>query len=118
MATYFDVTAPVTTIAIDGNRQGEIAFTVSNATGRTIRGEAIAVPGPGADAGWCTVDRSTRTYAPNQAEQISVTVAIPKGAPPGPASFRLRVQLGGGVPEEDFDDSPEIRFDVPPTPVD
>jgi hypothetical protein len=117
MARFFDVTTPVTTLALDEKRAGEVAFTVSNATPRSIRGEASIVPSGGAQEAWFTVHEPVRAYPADGAEQVSVSVAVPPDAPPGDCSFRLRILLGGGVPEEDFDDSQSVSFTVPEPPL-
>jgi hypothetical protein len=117
MGTYFDITAPVTEIALSDARTGELAFTISNATTAAIRGESVVIPGPGAVAEWFTVDRPVRTYQRSQADQVGLAVAVPADAPPGDYSFVLRTLLGGGVPEEDFDDSPSISFEIPEPPA-
>src|SRR5262245_16300843 len=117
MAQYFDITTPVTEIALDEQRAGELTFTVSNATTASIRGESIVIPGQGAVVDWFTVDRPVRTYQRGQADQTSVSVSVPADAPPGSYAFQLRTLLGGGVPEEDFDDSPSVSFTVPEPPA-
>jgi hypothetical protein len=117
MARFFDVTTPVTTLELDSQRTGEVAFTVSNATTGALRGESVVVPSGGAQPSWFTVRDPVRAYPVGDAEQITVSVTVPLDAPGGPASFRLRTLLGGGVPEEDYDDSPQVRFEVPPAPA-
>jgi hypothetical protein len=117
MAQYFDITTPVTSIALDDARKGEVTFTVSNATTASIRGESVVIPGGGALTEWFTVDRPVRTYQRGQADQVSVAVAVPMDAPAGSYSIQLRTLLGGGVPEEDFDDGPAVSFEVPEPPA-
>jgi hypothetical protein len=117
VATFFDITAPRATVTLDTARRAEVVFTVGNATSAPIRGEAIVQPGPGADAAWFTVDRPERSWEVGESDQVSVAVLVPPGAPGGPRSFQLRVQLAGGVPEEDFDAGPSVTFEVPPPPV-
>jgi hypothetical protein len=117
MAQYFDITTPVTEIALSEAHTGELTFTVSNATTASIRGESIIIPGQGALLEWFTVDRPVRTYQRGQADQVAVAVAVPADGPPGNYSFQLRTLLGGGVPEEDFDDSPSVSFTVPEPPA-
>src|SRR5262245_23052828 len=102
MATFFDITAPQASVALDAGRRAEVVFTVGNATSAPIRGEAIVQPGAGTDAAWFTVDRPERSWEVGESDQVAVTVLVPLDAPAGPRSFLLRVQLAGGVPEEDF----------------
>jgi hypothetical protein len=113
---YFDITTPVTEIALSDDLKGELTFTVSNATTASIRGESVVIPGQGALAEWFTVDRPVRNYQRDQADQVGVAVTVPKDAAPGEYAFQLRTLLGGGVPEEDYDDSPSVSFVVPEPP--
>jgi hypothetical protein len=116
VTNYFDITTAVTEIALSDELKGELTFTVSNATTASIRGESVVIPGQGATVEWFTVDRPVRTYQRGQADQVGVAVAVPKGTPAGTYSFQLRTLLGGGVPEEDYDDSPSVSFKVPEPP--
>jgi hypothetical protein len=118
MARYFDITTPAPELPLRADRTGVATFTVSNATPSTIGGQALIDPGPGAEPGWFTIDQPGRTFPPQHSESMGVTVAVPSSAAPGRYGFVLRVLLGGGVPEEDFDDSPLVTFSVPePLPI-
>jgi hypothetical protein len=117
MASRFDVTTPTTILPLDAARAGLASFTVTSTDPGTIGGEAIVVAGPGASADWFSVKDPSRTFPPGQTEQVSVAVAVPPDAPPGTYSFRLRVLLAGGVPEEDFDDGPSVSFEVVAPPA-
>jgi hypothetical protein len=116
MASRFDVTTPTTTLALDESRSGLASFTVTSTDPGTIGGDAVVVPAPGAASEWFSVKDPSRTYPPGQTEQLAVAIAIPPDAPAGRYGFRLRVMLAGGVPEEDFDDSPVVTFDVATPP--
>lgn len=116
MATYFDITAVATSLTLDEERKGRGSFTVTNTVDASIGGDAVIVPEPGTDASWFNVDGPSRTYNVDEAEQIAVDITVPADAVPGRYGFRLRVLLGGGVPEEQFDDGPVVSFEVVPEP--
>lgn len=117
MTTWFSITAAATTLTLAPDRTATAVFTVANESGAAIRGDARIVSVPDVVATWCTIDTPSRTFPVDHTEQLLVTVRVPPGAPPGPVRFRLRMLLGGGVPEEQFDDGPDVAFDVPQTPV-
>lgn len=117
MTTWFSITVAATQLSLDADRSATTAFTVANAGTTAVRGDARIVSVPAEASGWFTVDTPSRPFAVDQTEQLLVTVRVPPGAPAGPVRFRLRMLLGGGVPEEQFDDSPEVRFEVPEVPV-
>jgi hypothetical protein len=110
MARYFDVTAVTTSVELDKKRKGQAAFTVTNATTASLRGDAVVVPEAGAEAAKYEIDEPSRHFAPGATDQVIVEVTAPAGMPAGTYGFRLRMLLGGGVPEEQFDDSPTVKY--------
>jgi hypothetical protein len=121
MARYFDITAVTTSIELDASRTGQAAFTVTNATSASIRGDAVVVPEPGAEAARYDIDEPSRHFGPGSTDQLTVKVTAPAEMPAGTYGFHLRMVLGGGVPEEQFDDGPTIKYTVakieePPPP--
>src|SRR3954453_429337 len=117
MARYFDITALTTLISLDAERKGQASFTVTNATTASIRGDAVVIPKSGAKPEWFTIDHASRHYDPSASEQLSVSIDAGMDAPPATYGFQVRVLLGGGVPEEQFDDGPPVKFDVEEIPT-
>ncbi len=121
MARFFDITAVTTSIELDKSRTGQAAFTVTNATPASIRGDAVVVSGPGAETAKYEVDEPSRHFGPGATDQLTVKVTAPTEMVPGTYGFQLRMLLGGGVPEEQFDDGPTVTYTVskveePPPP--
>lgn len=119
MARFFDITAVTTSTALDADRVGTAAFTVTNATAASIRGEAVVVPQPGAEGARYDIDRPSRHFDPGATESVTVEITAPPEMPAGTYGFQLRMILGGGIPEEQYDDGPVVRFAVveaPPPP--
>src|SRR3954452_18568779 len=117
MARYFDITALTTLISLDAERKGQASFTVTNATNASIRGDAVVIPKSGAKQEWFTIDHASRHYDPGASEQLTVSIDAGMDAAPATYGFQLRVLLGGGVPEEQFDDGPLVKFDVTEIPA-
>lgn len=117
MTTWFSITAAATQLTLDADRSATTAFTVANAGTTAVRGDARIVSIPAEASGWFTVDTPSRPFAVDQTEQLLVTVRVPPGVAAGPVRFRLRMLLGGGVPEEQFDDGPDVLFEVPAIPA-
>lgn len=122
MARYFNITAVTNSIELDASRTGQAAFTVTNATSASIGGDAVVVPEPGADAAKYDIDEPSRHFGPGATDQLTVKVTAPAEMAPGTYGFHLRMLLGGGVPEEQFDDGPTVKYTVakveePPPPI-
>jgi hypothetical protein len=121
MARFFNVTAVTTSIELDATRTGQAAFTVTNATSASIRGDAVVMPEPGAETAKYDIDEPSRHFGPGATDQLTVKVTAPAEMAAGTYGFRLRMLLGGGVPEEQFDDGPTVKYTVskieePPPP--
>jgi len=117
MSSPFAVTAATNSVLLDGNRKGETTFTVSNASGRALRGRAIIVPAAPAQMGWFTVaGQVERAFAIAGVEQYAVQVAAPAGVAPGSYAFHL--DMVGEVPDEEYTTGPTVTFTViaPPPP--
>jgi Cep192 domain 4 len=100
MAEPFTITTTTGSIQLDGRRQGSVAFSVTNVSGRPLHGRARPVPDGGADASWFTVaDGSGEAVPDGGTLQYVVQIAAPLTAPAGTSRFRLDV-LGTEDPDE------------------
>lgn len=116
MPNPFAITAATSTVALDTGRRSEIAFTVSNISGRPLRGRARIVPLEGATAGWLTlVGEAERDFTLAGTQQFVVQVAVPQEVAAGRYLFRLDV-VGVDNPDEEFTEGPGVTFTVPPPP--
>jgi hypothetical protein len=118
--TWFHITAADTTVTLVADRTGEASFTVTNARQQAIRGDLVAVPAGGesaADSSWFAIQRPSRDFAVDATEQVVVTISVPPSVPASTYAFLLRSIVAGGIPEEDYGDSPVVRFEVPPLPA-
>lgn len=119
MARVFDVTSASDTVRLDGNGQGEMAFTASNVSGRPVRGRAKLVPQDAAAKAWLSVvGESERDFPASGTQQFTVKVAVPAGSKPGKYNFRLDV-VSVQNPDEDYTQGPNVAISVtlpPPAP--
>jgi beta-lactam-binding protein with PASTA domain len=113
MARVFNITAPTSTIALDGQGRGEIAFTVANASGRPLRGRAVLVPQDSSQKGWLTIaGEAERDFPAGGVQQFSVQVAAPAGSKPGNYTLRLDA-FSVQNPDEDYAQGATVAFTVP-----
>lgn len=118
MPSSFAITTSANSTPLDGNRQGQTVFTVSNTSVRALRGRARVVPDRGAEDAWFTlVGKAERDFAVNGTEQYTVQIAAPPTAAEGTYTVRLDM-IGVDNPDEDYMPGPTVTFAVPaPLPV-
>ena len=120
MARVFDITAASDVVRLDTKGQGDAAFTVSNVSGRRMRGRAKAVPQDPATAGWLKIAGDVERDFPSGGTQlITASVSVPADARPGTYSFRLDV-VSVDNPDEETAQGPSVSVTVaeasPPPP--
>ena len=109
----FGITTLTSTIPLQASRQGQAVFTVSNLTGRPVRGRAILVPGNPMAAPWLQVaGAEERDLAAGATEQYHVQVSVPPDAAGGDYLFRLDM-VGVENPDELYSQGPSIAFQAP-----
>jgi len=112
MARVFNITAAASTISLDAQGKGEIAFTVANASGRPLRGRAVLVPQDPSQKGWLTLaGEPERDYPVGGVQQVSVQVAAPAGSKAGSYTFRLDA-FSVQNPDEDYAQGATVAFTV------
>ena len=113
MPGEFVITASTNSVWLNPDRQGEISFTVFNATGRPLRGRAQLAPLSEVSAGWLSLGgEAERAFNIAGAHQYTVRIAVPPDAPAGNYPFRLDM-VGVESPDEQFVQGPTVTFDVP-----
>ena len=84
MARVFAITTPATSLRLDAQGRAETSFTVSNASGRALRGRAEVRATDATQKGWLSVaGDAERDFPPNGTHQIAVRLAAPPGSPAG-----------------------------------
>ncbi|NMO15613.1 LamG domain-containing protein [Pyxidicoccus fallax] len=113
MARAFDITTTSPSLRLDGNRKGEVAFTVTNSLGRPVRGRAVVVPEGATPPEWLSLaGDAERDFPPNGTHVFLVQVAIPPSRGAGEHAFHLLV-ADQANPDEHFADGPSVAFKVP-----
>lgn len=116
MPSLFDITAAATRVNLDSQRRGEISFTVTNTSGRPVRGRARIVPQGTASPDWFTLSgQPERNFDVAGAQQYTVQIAVSAAAPNGSYLFRLDM-IGVENPDEFYTEGPAVVFDVSSTP--
>lgn len=116
MPSLFDITAAATRVNLDQQRRGEISFTVTNTSGRSVRGRARVVPQGAASADWFVLEgQAERNFDVAGAQQYTVQIAVAPAAPNGSYLFRLDM-VGVENPDEFYTEGPAVAFDVSSTP--
>jgi hypothetical protein len=112
MARVFSITAAATSLRTDAQGRAESAFTVSNSSGRPLRGRVEVKATNSAQQGWLSIaGEQERNFAAGVTHQISVKIAVPPGSPAGTCSFRLEV-VSVQNPDEDFAEGPTVSFEI------
>lgn len=112
MSTQWVITSAADRVAIDGQRTGEIAFTVSNPSPRQDRAVFEVVPGEGVDPSWFTTEELQRKVPAGGSVAYTVKVAVPADVAPGPRSVQARVYSADAPPEESSVLSGRVLLDV------
>lgn len=109
----FAVTAVSNSVFLDEDRQGEVGFTVSNQSGRSIEGRARLVAESAEAESWITLrEPAQRTFARAGTERYMVDIDVPPDAPSGDCALRLDM-IGVERPDEDYTRGQSVTFQVP-----
>ena len=112
MACIFNITSASSAVHLDAQQRGEIAFTVSNTSGRHLRGRAKLVPQDPVQKDWLKLaGEPERDFPVGGAQQFTVQVAVPPGGKEGKYTFRLDA-VSVQNPDEDFTQGPTIAYAV------
>jgi PASTA domain len=112
MTTQWVVTNAAERIELDGQKQGETTFTVSNPTSRGDRAVLDMVAGDGAELSWFSVADPQRFVTAGGSVAYVVKVEVPAGAAPGSHWIQGRVYSASSAPEESSVLSGRVFVDV------
>ncbi len=118
MPSLFAITTAANSVPLDGNRKGQIVFTVSNTSVSAVRGRARIAPDGAAAATWFKLaGEAEREFTVNATQQYTVQIVVPPTVAAGNYTVRLDM-VGVDNPDEDFTQGPSVTFAVPePLPV-
>lgn len=113
-SSIFTITAPSDSVRLDYKNHGEVVFTVTNTSGRGVRGRAKVVPANPAQGGWIKIGgEPEREFAVSGTQQFTVAVDVPKDGKPGKYSFRFDA-VSVELPDEEYTQGPTISFSALP----
>jgi beta-lactam-binding protein with PASTA domain len=112
----FAISAVNNSVNLDGNRQSQAAFTVSNSSGRVLRGRAKLVADDATANGWLSLTgEPERDFPIAGTQQFIARIAVPKTAAAKNYNFRLDV-VDVEKPDESLVQGPSVTFVVPTAP--
>jgi hypothetical protein len=89
----FTITTAATSIELGADRQGVVAFTVFNVSGRRLVGRALIHVLPGENTvspSWLAIqDEAERVFPEDGTQHFTVTITVPPDAPAGTYMFRF-----------------------------
>src|SRR5437879_12662572 len=90
VANSFSITTPASTAPLNGSRQGTANFTVTNSSGKALRGEVRIVADLKEAGPWLTIDgEPQRDFPIGGTQQYVVRVSVPPDAKAAHYTFRL-----------------------------
>lgn len=114
----FDITRPQEVTALDGQRRGQIPFSVTNLSSAAVRARIEVVPDQATDRDLLRLEgEAERTLRPNETMNGRVLVGAGATTSPGPHVFRLKV-VDVERPDDHHAESQPCTFVVPPPQMD
>jgi beta-lactam-binding protein with PASTA domain len=103
-------------VSLNAQRKGEASFTVSNASGKPIRGRARVRPqSPAQEAWFILTEERERDFDATSTAQYTVQIDVPGDVPAGTYTFRLDV-MEVEEPEENYTEGPTVTFELRAAP--
>ena len=113
MPNLFSITTTTNTLRLDEKRQGDVTFTVSNASEHPMRGRALLQPEDPKATAWLHLEGDVeRDFPETGTERYTATITVPQDAPPGSYAFRLDM-VNAKRPDEDYTRGQTITIEVP-----
>ena len=112
MPSLFNVTAADSVVRLDARRTAEASFTVSNVSGRAVRGRAILVAENPVALPWLAIEgEAERDFSMTGTQQFTVRIVVPAGAPAGRYTFRLDM-VDTDNPDENYTQGQGVTFEL------
>jgi hypothetical protein len=116
MPSAFNVTAATNDVQLSASRQGGVALTISNISGKPQQGRVSIAALDSTKATWLSVaGGADRAFPVGGTQQVTIQIAVPNDAAPGHYTFRPDV-VSVQNPDEDSTQGPTLAFEVPPPP--
>jgi len=105
-----------TELVLDGDGEGEVTFTVTNASEAQDRAVLTITPLDGATDSWFTVDEPQRAVGPGASVVYAVKVKVPPGTAAGSFGMQGVAYSADTDPSESSVTSKRVGITVPPPP--
>lgn len=117
MSRVFNISSATDAVPLDASGRGNVMFTVTNATGRALRGRFKIKPldAVGGDA-IAIEGEPERNFNANDTQQVSVRLNMPPGTKEGKYRFRLD-GVNVDNPDDDFTEGPALAVEVKGAPA-
>jgi beta-lactam-binding protein with PASTA domain len=116
MSRPFTIKPAAETIELDRQRESEVVFTVSNASGRPINARGrISAADPAQKAWFKLQDEPERKLKVDETTQYKVKIAVPPNVAAG--SYKLQFDVVEVDNEESFTEGSPVGFQVKPAPT-
>src|SRR5512133_3653580 len=109
MANLFNITTTSSSVALDEQRTGKAAFTVSNTSASTVRTRARVISPEASILPWFSIEgQSSRILAPAATQQYAVRLVVAPTAVPKDYTFSL-LMVDESNPDENFSEGPAVK---------
>jgi hypothetical protein len=116
MPSAFNVTATTNDVSLNASRQGSVALTIANISGKPQQGRVSIAALDSTKATWLSVGGGPdRAFPVGGAQQVTIQIAVPNDAAAGHYTFRPDV-IAVQNPDEDSTQGPILAFEVPAPP--
>jgi PASTA domain len=110
--SIFTITSTTDNAKPDQSGHAEVTLTVTNTSGRNLRGRAKVVPQDPNQASWFKIaGNAERDFTIGATLQFTVRIDVPKDAKRGKYAFRLDA-LSTELPDEEYTQGPNISIPV------
>ncbi|MBV8878576.1 MAG: PASTA domain-containing protein [Planctomycetaceae bacterium] len=118
MGRSFAITSLSNTVELNGEKTGEVTFTVTNKGGRPMKGMARIVPIDATRAEWVTIadGEPERSFDKDVTLQYKVKIAVPSDTPKGTYTFRMDF-VSSEDPDGDSTQGPAIAIKLASEPT-
>lgn len=118
MGRSFAITSLNNTLDLNGEKAGEVTFTVTNKSGRSMKGMARIVPIDATRAEWVTIcdGEPERAFEKDVTLQYKVKIAVPSDTPKGTYAFRMDF-ASSEDPDGDSTQGPAIAVKLAAEPM-
>lgn len=108
----FEVTATAPNTSLDSSNTGQATFTVRNTSVNALKGRLGVKAQPPAEDAWFTIaGDTTRDFAPDAVETVTVTIEVPPGTEAGSYAFQLNA-WDEARSDVDFTEGQSVHFEV------